>query len=73
MTLHSPSLVPGHTPYVRDPQALDAFLDRVDNYCQFFFGTLQGAADTPEDFWTRMLNVHWTIVASGPDSRYVRT
>ncbi|MFQ5348527.1 MAG: polysaccharide deacetylase family protein [Rhodothalassiaceae bacterium] len=46
-TYHSPSLVPGHTPYVRTARALDAFLDRMDRYFDWFFGTLGGRATTP--------------------------
>ncbi len=46
-TYHSPSLVPGHTPYVRSARELTAFLDRMDRYFDWFFGTLGGRAATP--------------------------
>ncbi|WP_281300064.1 MULTISPECIES: polysaccharide deacetylase family protein [unclassified Iodidimonas] len=46
-TYHSPSLVPGHTPYVRSPADLDRFLDQMDRYFDFFFNELGGRAATP--------------------------
>src|SRR4051812_35308673 len=36
-TFHSPSLVPGHTPYVRDSGQLLSFLKRIEQYLEFFF------------------------------------
>ncbi len=50
MTFHSPSLEPGHTPYVRSALDLDRFLDRITAYCDFFFGELQGTTSTPAAF-----------------------
>jgi hypothetical protein len=50
LTMHSPSVLPGCTPYVRTAADLAGFLDRVDAYCEFFFGELGGCASTPEDF-----------------------
>jgi hypothetical protein len=50
MTFHSPSLEPGHTPYVRTSRDRDALLGRIDAYCQFFFGELGGTAPTPTEF-----------------------
>lgn len=50
MTFHSPSLEPGHTPYVRTAGDLDRFLDRIAAYCDFFFGDLQGTTSTPPAF-----------------------
>jgi hypothetical protein len=47
-TYHSPSLTPGHTPYVRSAAELDAFLGRIDRYVDFFFGACNGAAATPQ-------------------------
>ena len=46
-TYHSPSLVSGHTPYVQSARALEDFLDRMDRYFDWFFGTLGGRATTP--------------------------
>ena len=39
---HSPSLAPGHTPYVRNDAGLDAFLARMDAYFSYFIGELGG-------------------------------
>ena len=44
---HSPSLLPGCTPYVRSASDLDRFLDRFRRYFDFFFGELDGVATTP--------------------------
>lgn len=49
MTYHSPSLEPGHTPYVRTETELGGFLDRIERYCDWFFGELGGAPATPAD------------------------
>jgi hypothetical protein len=49
-TLHSPSVQPGCTPYVRSQRDLDEFLARIDAYCGFFLGEMGGVASTPEDF-----------------------
>jgi hypothetical protein len=46
-TYHSPSLTPGHTPYVRSAADMSAFLDRIERYLAFFFGPCKGAAATP--------------------------
>jgi len=50
MTLHSPSVAVGHTPYVRSAAELRAFLGRIDAYCEFFLGVLGGVAGTIEGF-----------------------
>jgi hypothetical protein len=50
LTMHSPSVEPGCTPYVRTRSDLDRFLDRVAGYCEFFFGELAGESSTPEEF-----------------------
>jgi len=49
LTFHSPSLVSGNTPYVRDESELRQFLDRIERFCDFFFGPCGGAASTPSD------------------------
>jgi peptidoglycan/xylan/chitin deacetylase (PgdA/CDA1 family) len=48
-TYHSPSLAPGHTPYVRSAAELEAFLERIERYLAFFFDTCNGMASTPQD------------------------
>ena len=50
LTMHSPSVQPGCTPYVRNAADLDAFLDRINAYCEFFIGELDGVASTPDEF-----------------------
>jgi hypothetical protein len=57
-TFHSPSLAPGHTPYVRTQADLDDFLARIDGYLDFFFGGLAGVAGTPEDFRRDLLGTN---------------
>jgi hypothetical protein len=39
---HSPSLAPGNTPYVRDDDELQAFLNRIEAYLGFFVEELGG-------------------------------
>jgi len=46
---HSPSLAPGHTPYVADRQDLEAFLRTMDRYFAYFTRDLGGRPATPED------------------------
>lgn len=50
LTLHSPSVEPGHTPYVRTAADADRLLDTVGAYCDFFVGELGGVPSTPERF-----------------------
>ncbi|MEM1447868.1 MAG: polysaccharide deacetylase family protein [Planctomycetota bacterium] len=47
LSLHTPSLVPGYTSYVRSASDLDAFLGRIRDYFDFFLGELGGRATTP--------------------------
>lgn len=49
MHYHSPSLVPGNTPYVRTAADLRVFLHRVEAVCTFFFQTLGGVPGHPAD------------------------
>lgn len=60
MSFHSPSASPGHTPYVRTQQDLDDFLGRIEGFCEFFFGRLNGLPDTMLGFYDR------TISHTGP-------
>jgi hypothetical protein len=46
-TYHSPSLSPGHTPYVRSAAELGAFVGCIERYLEFFFGRCNGVAATP--------------------------
>ncbi len=47
LSYHSPSLVPGNTPYVRTERDLAEFLDRLRRYFDYFFDSLGGVAMTP--------------------------
>lgn len=49
MSYHSPSLVPGHTPYVRSESDLAAFLERIDAVCRYVLGPLGGRAGDPRE------------------------
>jgi hypothetical protein len=44
---HSPSLAPGNTPYVRSDADLRAFLQRIEEYLEFFSGEVGGRPATP--------------------------
>jgi hypothetical protein len=55
LSYHSPSLEPGHTPYVRSGKDLEQFLSCLEGFCEFFFGELQGVTGTPEELRDRML------------------
>lgn len=46
-SFHSPSVVPGCTPYVGSQAELDRFLDSFRRFFDFFLGTLGGVATTP--------------------------
>jgi hypothetical protein len=49
LSYHSPSLVPGNTPYVSSARHLAAFLDRLEGYFDFFMGELGGEPATPDE------------------------
>jgi len=42
LTYHSPSMVPGHTPYVRSAADLERFITTVHDYCVWFRDELGG-------------------------------
>lgn len=42
LTYHSPSLVPGHTPYVRSAADLAGFMHTIEAFCDFFRDELGG-------------------------------
>ena len=46
-SFHSPSLVPGFSPYVRSDADLKAFLDSFHRYFDYFFNELGGITTTP--------------------------
>lgn len=47
---HSPSLMPGNTPYVRNQKDLARFLTRLEEVARFFIHDLGGLAGSPADF-----------------------
>ena len=47
VSYHSPSLEPGHTPYVRDAKERDRFLAWLTGYFEFFMVHVGGAPSTP--------------------------
>lgn len=47
LTYHSPSLVPGNTPYVRSDEDLRCFLDTVEQFCAIFVGEFGGVPSDP--------------------------
>ena len=53
-TYHSPSQVPGFTPYVGSEAELTGFLDRFERYFGYFFDELGSAAATPAEIKTLM-------------------
>ena len=55
MTLHSPSVAVGHTPYVRTAAELREFLGRIDAYCDFFLGVLGGLPGTIDGFRSSLM------------------
>jgi hypothetical protein len=46
-SLHSPSVEPGHTSYVRNDADLAQFLDSFRRFFDYFFGERGGVATTP--------------------------
>ncbi len=49
LTMHSPSLKPGCTPYVRTIRERDDFLATIDRYCDYFMNRLGGLPSTPAE------------------------
>jgi len=46
-SFHSPTVMPGTTPYVKNEQDVKNFLDSFHQYFDFFFTTMGGVATTP--------------------------
>jgi hypothetical protein len=47
LSYHSPSLVPGHTAYVRTEQDVQRLLGAIEAVCRYFLGPLGGEAGDP--------------------------
>jgi hypothetical protein len=56
-SFHSPSVMPGGTPYVRSEADLRSFLDSFRRFFDWFLGDLGGRATTPASL-ARELTVH---------------
>ena len=50
LSFHSPSVEPGHTPYVRTMQDLERFLRDIERFCEFFLSDLDGIPDPARRF-----------------------
>jgi hypothetical protein len=53
LTYHSPSLAPGHTPYVRDAADLDRFLAAIEQVLGFFRDGIGGRFTTLSEIYRR--------------------
>jgi len=59
LTYHSPSLAPGHTPYVRSAEELAGFLSNIEQVLTYFRDELGGT-------FTTMTRVHQQALAARP-------
>lgn len=48
---HSSSLLPGSTQYVKSEAELSAFLERIEQYLEYFLGELGGITMTAQQLW----------------------
>jgi hypothetical protein len=55
LAFHSPSVEPGHTPYVRSRHDLEIFLTRCQRFLDFFMGELGGRPTTPVELRNRLV------------------
>lgn len=69
LSYHSPSLEPGHTPYVRNERDLAIFLDRISGFLSFFRDEIGGEFLTIAEMRTRLLGEGSAAVALPPKSR----
>jgi hypothetical protein len=56
LAFHSPSLEPGHTPYVRSRKDAKNFKIVIENYLSFFSDEIGGAFSTPHEIRTTLIN-----------------
>jgi glycosyltransferase involved in cell wall biosynthesis len=54
LTLHSPTLAPGNTPYARTEAELAVLIERIDRYLAFFRDELGGQFTTPSALHARI-------------------
>jgi hypothetical protein len=62
-SFHSPSVMPGGTPYVRSQDDLDRFLDKSRRYFDYFMTKLNGVAMTPVEIMAMLSNDHPSLAA----------
>ncbi len=55
LSLHSPSVEPGHTPYIRDEKDLHSLLDACRNYFRFFREELGGRTMTAAELFEHIV------------------
>ena len=55
-SFHSPSVVPGFSPYVSSELELRKFLDSFKQFFDFFFGELGGVAVTPTQLYNQLIS-----------------
>lgn len=55
LSLHSPSFMPGGTPYAATRAEVAALLGRIEGFLEHFFGRMQGAPISPLDLRERIL------------------
>ena len=54
LSYHSPSLVPGHTPYVRTAKELSRFLACIAECCEYFRDELGGIFIAPDQLLQKL-------------------
>jgi phosphatidylinositol alpha-1,6-mannosyltransferase len=66
LSYHSPSLEPGHTPYVRNERDLAIFLDRLSGFLSFFRDEIGGEFVTVNELRQRLSGTPPTHASSPP-------
>ena len=56
LTYHSPSLAPGHTPYVRTDRDLSVFLDRIKRVLELFFAELGALPTSSQEVFDMLIS-----------------
>jgi hypothetical protein len=57
MSFHSPSVEPGHTPYVRSQADLSAFLTTIERYLDYFMQQRHGIPAVHRDFYASAASI----------------
>jgi hypothetical protein len=65
LSYHSPSMVPGNTPYVRSRRDLQRLMASVEAFCDHFFGDLGGTAGDPFAVWDLIQRAKPGLPATG--------